>query len=420
MPQRLHLFQGYGVELEYMIVDKESLNVKPLAADLLQKAIGNLEDDFVNGEVTWSNELVMHVIELKSTTPADDLVRYQALFKENILKANELLSEFNAMLLPTAAHPWMDPHRETILWPHGSREIYEMYDRIFNCQGHGWSNLQSTHLNFPFYDDEEFARLHAAIRLLLPILPALAASSPILEGQFSRFYDKRLTYYEKNQMIIPSITGKVIPEKLYSRRTYQKFIFDRIKKDLEKYDQKGIMDPFWVNSRGATARFDRGTIEIRLLDIQECPSADLAIAALLVQLIKWLVSEEITPLHNQMEFDVDPLYAIFSSTIKDAEEAIISDTGYLGALGIHDNEAMKAGLVWERLFQTMKKKYPDEMGPWEKYINVILSQGTLARRIMKIAGSDPTHETLKLIYRELADCLKENEMFDTWLEDISS
>jgi carboxylate-amine ligase len=390
-----------------------------LAAELLKKAIGKLEDDFVNGEITWSNELVLHVIELKSTLAADNLDRYQSLFTDNVRKANELLEEFNAILLPTAAHPWMDPRKDTELWPHGSKEIYETYNRIFNCQGHGWSNLQSTHLNLPFYDDEEFARLHAAVRLILPILPALAASSPILEGQFSKFYDKRLTFYEKNQMIVPSITGKVIPEKLYSRRTYQKFIFDRIKKDLEKYDSNGIMDPHWVNSRGATARFDRGTIEIRLLDIQECPSADLAILGFIVQLLKWLVSEEVSLLHNQMEFNVEPLYHIFSATIKEAEEAIISDTGYLSLFGIHHNEAIKAGEMWKELFKLMIKKYPAEMKPWENRINIILNQGTLARRIMKIAGNSPSHETLKLVYKELADCLQENEMFDSCTEDIS-
>ena len=85
-----------------------------------------------------------------------------------------------AILLPTAMHPWMDPHTETLLWPHGNRDIYHTYNRIFNCQGHGWSNLQSVHVNLAFKGDEEFGRLHGAIRLLLPLLPALAITSPCL------------------------------------------------------------------------------------------------------------------------------------------------------------------------------------------------------------------------------------------------
>lgn len=35
-PPRLHLFQAYGVELEYMIVDSDTLNVRPIADELLK------------------------------------------------------------------------------------------------------------------------------------------------------------------------------------------------------------------------------------------------------------------------------------------------------------------------------------------------------------------------------------------------
>jgi len=129
---------------------------------------------------------------------------------------NTILETRNAMLMPTAAHPFMDPLTETKLWPHDSNDVYEVYNKIFDCRGHGWSNLQSSHLNLPFYDDEEFAKLHAAVRLVLPLLPALCASSPIFEGKITGLLDTRLSYYKTNQSKIPSITGKVIPEAIFS------------------------------------------------------------------------------------------------------------------------------------------------------------------------------------------------------------
>src|SRR5678809_520166 len=89
----------------------------------------------------------------------------------------------------------MNPERETRLWPHEDNEIYEAFDRVFGCTGHGWSNLQCTHLNLPFAGDAEFARLHAAIRLVLPIIPALAASSPILDSRLTGLMDTRLHCY---------------------------------------------------------------------------------------------------------------------------------------------------------------------------------------------------------------------------------
>ena len=77
-----------------------------------------------------------------------------------------------ARLLPTAMHPWMDPDRDLRLWPHEASAVYEAFNRIFSCRGHGWANLQSAHINLPFANDEEFGRLHAAIRAVLPIIPA--------------------------------------------------------------------------------------------------------------------------------------------------------------------------------------------------------------------------------------------------------
>ena len=113
-----------------------------------------------------------------------------------------------ARLMPTGMHPWMNPRAETVLWPDDGSSIYESYDRLFDCRSHGWSNLQSMHINLPFADDEQFARLHAATRLVLPLLPALAASSPVVDGKPTGLMDYRLEAYRTNQARMPSITGR--------------------------------------------------------------------------------------------------------------------------------------------------------------------------------------------------------------------
>ena len=100
--------------------------------------------------------------------PTADLQRAAADFHRNVELIDGLLARHGAMLLPGGAHPWMDPGREMVLWPHDAHEIYDLYNTIFDCRGHGWANLQSAHLNLPFAGDDEFARLHTAIRLLLP------------------------------------------------------------------------------------------------------------------------------------------------------------------------------------------------------------------------------------------------------------
>ncbi|MEK6480516.1 glutamate-cysteine ligase family protein [Catalinimonas sp. 4WD22] len=409
----LHLFQAYGVELEYMIVDKNTLDIKPIADELLTAAAGKLVDEFENGPVTWSNELVRHVIELKCTHPTDDLWKLGEDFTRNVKQINALLNRFDAKLMPTAAHPWMNPAKETQLWPHGNKEIYETYDRIFNCKGHGWSNLQSTHLNLPFSGDEEFAKLHAAIRVLMPIMPALTASSPILEGSYTGKLDKRLDYYQQNQKRIPEITGKVIPEQAFSEADYQRMIYDPIGLAAKPFDKDEILEAVWLNSRGAIARFDRGSIEIRILDIQESPIADLAILNLIIHVLRLLVEGKNISLDEQKSWSEDALFQIFQKVIQDAENTVIEDAAYLKLFRWEKDHA-KAKQIWLHLYQLVHEYYPQRIAPWAPTLDMLLMRGSLGGKILQLADSIYSKENLKLIYSELCDCLDENETFETW------
>ena len=60
--KNLGLFQGFGVELEYMIVARDTLAVLPVTDLILQEAAGELADEVERGMLAWSNELVLHVI----------------------------------------------------------------------------------------------------------------------------------------------------------------------------------------------------------------------------------------------------------------------------------------------------------------------------------------------------------------------
>lgn len=412
---RLHLFQGYGVELEYMIVDRETLSTKPIADELLKHELGHYGSDFVsknssgeNGIVTWSNELVLHVIELKSTKPEFDFDSLEKAFVENIKRINTILSQWNAMLMPTAAHPWVSPLHDAKLWPHDNNEVYEIYNRIFDCRGHGWANLQSTHLNLPFYDEVEFSRLHAAIRLVLPILPALCGSSPIIDGKFTGLLDTRLKYYKENQKKIPSITGEVIPETVFSEHAYQQTIYEKIKADIRRYDPDEILDPVWVNSRGAISRFDRGSIEIRLMDVQECPAADLAVLSLVIETIKSLVAENFISHEEQKQWPPEPLAAILEEGVEKAEHAVINNRQYLAVFGMKEKPST-AGELWQHIHQQLRNN--GDLLKREAALNTILNKGSLSTRIINALSGDFSLQSLTRVYQELSICLTENRMF---------
>lgn len=409
-PPRIHLFQGFGVELEYMLVDRDTLKVQPITDELLKHELGVYGSDFENGMITWSNELVLHVVELKSTRPEKNFQELNRKFTENVRRINSILVKWNAMLMPTAAHPFMNPMNETKIWPHENNEVYAVYNKIFDCRGHGWSNLQSTHLNLPFYDDEEFAKLHAAIRIVLPILPALCASSPILDGRLTGSLDTRLKYYKTNQAKIPSITGKVIPEAVFSKRNYLNTIYEKIKSDIAPYDPNEELNAIWVNSRGAIPRFDRGSIEIRVMDIQECPSADLAALTLVIETIKALAGNMFVSLEAQMKWKTEVLAQMLDQTIVLGQAAILDNSEYLALFDFAENKA-PASALWQHILQHLLKNGNPALEGYKKELNIIMREGTLASRIVMAIGKDHSLEKIASVYRRLCECLANDQMF---------
>jgi len=435
-PRPLHLLEGFGVELEYMIVAAGDLAVLPVADKLLRAVAGRYESEVELGPVAWSNELVLHVVEMKTNGPSGSLDPVPAAFQEHVGRINALLGPLGGRLMPTAMHPWMDPAAEMRLWPHEYSPVYEAYHRIFDCRGHGWANLQAVHLNLPFAGDEEFGRLHAAIRLVLPIMPALAASSPVMDGRLTGLMDTRLHVYRTNARRIRSITGSVIPEPVFSRAEYEQVILRRMYDDIRPLDPEGVLQHEFLNSRGAIARFDRSAIEIRVLDMQECPAADVAVCAAVADVVRALLDEQWSGLEAQQAMPTEPLAEILLATTRDAEQAVIGDRAYLDQFGF-PGQALRAtaGELWQHLCETSQPSPPRAAGftpapadsppgaagftpapehsppSWVEPLRTILRDGPLARRITRALAGDTSPDRLRAVYARLCDCLAAGRMF---------
>lgn len=408
--RRLGWFDGFGIEIEYAVVDRGSLEVRPLVEKLLRQG-DRVVNEVEHGELAWSNELVAHVIELKSNGPAPALEPLAARFARDVREIDALLEPDGATLMPTAMHPLMDPERETHLWAHGQREIYQAFDRVFDCRGHGWSNLQSMHVNLPFADEAEFGRLHAAIRVALPLIPGLAASSPFVEGRATGTADNRLEFYRGNCRRIPSITGRVIPEPVFDEAGYRRAVLDPIARDVAPYDADGVFEADWVNARGAIARFDRGSIEIRVIDTQECPSADLAVAALVVALVRALAEERWSSTDAQRSWTVDALEPILRRTIAQGSNAVIDVPGYFGLFGVEIGDSRGALDAWRALADRLVADGLLDARVWSRPLEALLGRGCLASRLVAATGSHPSREALVAVYRELCACLAEDRPF---------
>lgn len=421
----LRLFEAHGIEIEYMIVDAETLSVRPIADALLAAVGGAGAMEVEQGEISWSNELALHVIELKTSAPRSRLGGLGAAFQAQIARIEDILRPLGARLLPTGMHPWMDSRRELVLWPHGDGDgdvIYQTFDRIFDCRGHGWANLQSMHVNLPFAGDDEFGRLHAAIRLALPILPALAASSPVADGRLTGFQDFRMEVYRHNARRVPSVAGVLVPEAVFTRAEYEDTLLRGIYDDLAPLDPEGVLRHEWVNARACIARFERSALEIRLLDTQEHPGADMAVAGAVTAVVRSLAGERHAGHAAQRAWSTDRLAEILLAVIRDADHAVLDDQDYLAMFGFPERGPCRAGELWQHLVESVvahDPEYPDWAGP----LGHIVQHGCLARRITRALGGGPgggpggapgrdiDPARLRRVYARLADCLRRGEPF---------
>ena len=405
-----HLFERIGVELEYMVVDRQKLNIRPIVDQLIHHVAGAYTSDVDRGDLAWSNELALHVLELKTNGPALQLTGLAERFQHEIHQVNQLLANFDARLMPTAMHPWMDPYQEMQLWPHEYNAVYEAFNRIFDCRGHGWANLQSMHLNLPFANDEEFGRLHAAIRLILPLLPGVAASSPLVSGRPTGMIDNRMDVYRRNSIRVREVAGDIIPEPAFTESDYREKIFEPMYAAIRAWDIDGVLQDEFLNARGAIARFGRGTIEIRVIDIQECPQADLGIAALTWATLQALCSEHWSTWSQQRSVPTDSLVKMLDHSIRDADRAVILDRDYLQHFGC-TLIAPTVGDLWSHIVQCLPPNNITTDPALRSSIDHILQQGPLSRRILS-AIRERSRSTFE-IYQELCDCLEEGRLFGT-------
>jgi hypothetical protein len=203
------------------------------------------------------------------------------------------------------------------------------------------------------------------------------------------------------------VIGQVIPETVNSRAEYAARIMAPIYRDIAPLDSAGVLQREWLNARGAIPRFDRDAIEIRVIDVQECPQADLAIAAAATAVIRSLYDDRWSSLGAQQAIGTDSLTQILHACIRDADQAVIDNSGYLQVLGLSDRQ-YRAGELWHNLIY---RTGLNRSTFWVDTLRVILEHGPLARRILRAIGPACGRTQLHEVYRKLSDCLESGKMF---------
>jgi hypothetical protein len=200
----------------------------------------------------------------------------------------------------------------------------------------------------------------------------------------------------------------VIPEPLFTRVGYEALL-ETLYADLAPLDPAGTLRREWVNARGCIARFDRMALEIRLLDMQECPRADLAIAAAVSLVVRSLCDPAPAHQGRLRGLETHALARLLRAVASAAEAAKIDDRDYLRALGLPDTPRT-AGEIWRELVERDMRSEPSA-AEHLPVLERLLEEGSLARRILRSAGTTPSREELRSLYQKLGDCLRKGHLF---------
>ncbi len=397
-------FSVAGMELEYPVVDRD-LNVVSRVEDAFRILAGRPVSDVDLGAVGFSNEIADHVFEIKTSEPVQSLATAEDLLVEGVRRFSALIrNEWDARLLPTGMHPWMDPRRGK-LWTRSNLRIYTTYARIFDVRTHGWMNVHAAHLNLPFGTEEQAVAMHTTAALLIPYLPALAASSPMYDGDLQGAADGRLHWILQHQARVPESCGEIVPEYVESFSDYRKRVFTPMYAALDRLPNSGAIRHEFFNARGAVLRFARRALEIRVLDTQECVRMDIAIAVFVRSALRALARR--VGAGKLALPDHSVLVADFRETIRVGSQAQVQAPHLGGPAPVRE--------VLHSLLSEARRVVRQDEASYMDLVERAIETGTLAECIRAemepyLEADDDTYtEAARRIYIELADCLEANE-----------
>jgi hypothetical protein len=232
-----------------------------------------------------------------------------------------------------------------------------------------------------------------------------------MEGRVTGCLDQRLEVYRTNATRVPGMTGAVIPEPVFSRAAYEREILAPLTSAVATLDPSGVLEGEWLNARGAIARFDRDAIEVRLIDTQECPAADVSVAWAVSCVIRALCEERWASAAEQRAFATAPLAALLVEAVRLGPAARVVDPAFARALGWRGAALPSLGELWQALIEGTVATHPESDAELVRPLQTIVRSGTLSQRILSALGPSPSRARLEGVYRDLCACLEEGRLF---------
>jgi carboxylate-amine ligase len=256
-----------GVEEEFSILDPQTLDLRSRFEELRAAAEGDrLLYESIAGELISSEiEIISGIGEDVHDALARQRQRRRRLFA--------LAGAQGAALGATGTHPWADYREQPIIDTEHYRRVEEGLKYV------AWrNNTFSLHVHLGVRDIDRAVRVCDRLRPVLPLLLAISANSPYLDGRDTGLHSARTQSFTK------SFPRCGIPDAFGGWPAYRDYIEFLIKTNsIVEFTQ------VWWSVR---PHFRFGTVEVRICDAQATAQESDALAAMMVACIAQAARDE--------------------------------------------------------------------------------------------------------------------------------
>jgi carboxylate-amine ligase len=246
-----------GVEEEFALLDPRELGLVPRYEELRRAADAH---HFLASSV--SGELIASEIEIRSGRGEDfaAAVAAQRCARHHLFT---LAGELGIALGSTGTHPWSDYREQQIIPTDHYRRVEEGLKYV------AWrNNTFALHVHVGVRGADRAVQVCDRLRPVLPILLAISANSPFLDGRVSGLHSAR------SQIFTKSFPRCGVPDTYGDWETYAQYIDFLVRtRSIVEYTQ------VWWSIR---PHFSFGTVEVRICEAQTTGSESEALAALIV------------------------------------------------------------------------------------------------------------------------------------------
>jgi carboxylate-amine ligase len=247
-----------GLEEEFALLDRTTLDLVPRFEQL--RDVAAAQDPALAGSL--AGELISSEIEIRSGR-GEDLAGAFAAQRDHRRRLFALAAEQAIALGATGTHPWADYREQRIIDTEHYRRVEGGLKYV------AWRNTTfSLHVHVGVRGADRAVLVCDRLRPVLPLLLAISANSPFVDGRDSGLHTARTQIFTK------SFPRCGVPDAFGSWRAFREYLGFLVRtSSIVEYTQ------VWWSIR---PHLSFGTVEVRICDAQSTAAESEALAALIV------------------------------------------------------------------------------------------------------------------------------------------